>query len=513
MSSVMQFYHALPAPLRSVVASLRGYQLRWWRYGQDTDQLVAEAAEREYWSQSKWEAWRKERLAVVLKHAATRVPYYRNYWSKRRQSGDTSSWEDLRNWPVLEKDAIRSQPRAFLADDASPGRMFREHTSGTTGKPLDLWFSRGSVQAWYALVERRWRHWHGVDRDAAWAIIGGQLVTPVAQRQPPFWVWNSPLKQLYFSSYHLAPDLIRHYVAALERYRPSYMIGYSSSLFALASEIIRARLTVPVLKVVITNAEPLHKYQREAIADAFQSPVRETYGMCENVANASECEFGTLHLWPESGVIEVLQGDQPASEGSGDLVCTGLLNMDMPLIRYRVGDRSSLPSEVAPCKCGRTLPVLGNVEGRCDDVLFTRSGRKIGRLDPVFKANLPILEAQIVQTRLDEVKVRYVPAGKLTDSHRRALISRIQERLGEINVALEPLDEIPRGRNGKFRAVVCALPPDDLKALQRMNEDPQVPYGDVKRNPEAGCNGSGVGISTKAPNCGKVELSNAGGGE
>ena len=55
------------------------------------------------------------------------------------------------------------------------------------------------------------------------------------------------------------------------------------------------------MTVAITNAEPVFDYQRWAIAEAFQCPVRETYGMAEIVAAASECTAGKLHLWPEVG--------------------------------------------------------------------------------------------------------------------------------------------------------------------------------------------------------------------
>ena len=100
----------------------------------------------------------------------------------------------------------------------------------------------------------------------------------------------------------------------------------------------------PGLKVVISNAEPLFSYQRKLISQVFGCPVRETYGMSEMVAAAGECEHGRLHLWPEAGIVEVLADDrdEPLPNGEvGRLICTGLINEDMPLIRYELGDRGS----------------------------------------------------------------------------------------------------------------------------------------------------------------------------
>jgi phenylacetate-CoA ligase len=82
-------------------------------------------------------------------------------------------------------------------------------------------------------------------------------------------------------------------------------------------------------------------------------------------------------------------------------------------------------------------------------------------MDPVFKSNLPVREAQIVQHRLDLVRVRFVPATGFTDADGRSIISNVQARMGAVNVILEPLPEIPRSANGKFRAVICDLSPAD----------------------------------------------------
>ena len=91
-------------------------------------------------------------------------------------------------------------------------------------------------------------------------------------------------------------------------------------------------------------------------------------------------------------------------------MATGLLNPDMPLVRYDVGDRGARAPSGAACACGRLLPRLLAIEGRSDDVVVTPEGRRVGRLDPVFKADLAIREAQIVQETRDRVRVLIVPA-------------------------------------------------------------------------------------------------------
>jgi phenylacetate-CoA ligase len=456
---LLKLYHGLPTSLRSVAASLRGLYLGYWRYGSQTERLIEEALDRDNWSHDQWKVWREERLAYVLQRAARRVPYYREQWAARRRQGDKASWEYLENWPVLEKESIKDNPTMFVADDCNLRLMFREDTSGTTGKPLSVWWTKDTVRRWYALSEARIRYWNGVSRHDRWAMIGGQLITPVSQRRPPFWVLNKGLNQLYMSSYHLAPDLVGHYLDAMSRYHVTYLYGYTSSLYALAQAVVESGSQGVGMAVAITSAEPVYEYQRATIARAFSCPVRETYGMSEIVAGASECTAGRLHLWPEAGCVEVVEDGQSLPKGvSGELVCTGLLNADMPLIRYRTGDRGTLEGGSEACKCGRTLPIIESVDGRTDDILYTMDGRRIGRLDPLFKGDLPIHEAQIIQEALDRVRVCYVPTADFRPSHESVITQRLQARMGSVKVVMEPIAEVPRGQNGKFRAVISKLP-------------------------------------------------------
>lgn len=466
--TLLELYHRSPSPLRSAAASLRGYQLRSWRYGPETERLVEEALGRERWGAERWARWQEERLTRVLRRAATDVPFYRGRWAERWRRGAEASWMRLEDWPLLEKESVRESPRAFLTDGCDVRRMFYDHTSGTTGKSLDLWLTRSTVRAWYALCEARLRRWYGVSRLDRWAIFGGQLVAPVEKRRPPFWVWNAALRQLYMSSYHLAPDLVAHYLEALRRHRVRYLLGYTSSLYALAQGALRLGRDDLKMAVVVTNAEPVREHQRRVIEEAFRCPVRETYGMAEVVAAASECEAGSLHLWPEAGVVEVLADGRPAAEGeAGELVCTGLLNEEMPLVRYRVGDRGARAvREGRACACGRTLPVLASVEGRIDDLVYTKDGRRVGCIDTIYDAGLPVREAQIVQEALDRLRVRYVPADGFTTEAAGTIVRGVRERMGAVEVVLERVDEIPRGANGKYRAVVCELPVETRRRVE-----------------------------------------------
>ncbi|HKO61717.1 MAG TPA: AMP-binding protein, partial [Pyrinomonadaceae bacterium] len=358
-----------------------------------------------------------------------------------------------------------------LAEGYQPKNMFPAYTSGTTGTPVNLWRTRQTMRSLYALSSARTKGWHGIASDDRWAKLGGQVVTPGSRREPPFWVWNSALNQLYMSTYHLAPDLIEHYLDALVQYRVKYLFGYTSSVFALAQEAIRLSRRDLKMKVVITEAEPIFEHQRRAIAEAFQCPVRETYGMGEMVTAASECAEGTLHEWPEVGVVEVMENGEPVADGEfGELVATTLLNAEMPLIRYRIGDRGRRRTTPS-CSCDRPLPSIEISEAGSYDLLVTPDGRRILGLEDVF-FNTPIRQAQIVQERLDLIRARYVPAPGFTHESAREIIRAVQARMKGVEVVLEPVVDIPRSANGKFWIQVCNVPQHEIDAVLHRSRNP-----------------------------------------
>ena len=151
-------------------------------------------------------------------------------------------------------------------------------------------------------------------------------------------------------------------------------------------------------------------------------------------------------------------GDVPAGEGAtGRLVATGLLNSDFPLIRYATGDRGRLAPTGRGCACGRSLPRLDGVEGRSQDSIVTRDGRRIFWLNPVFYG-LPVRQAQIIQESLDRIRVRVVPGDGFEPGGPRSIVERLRDRVGGgVEVRVETVAEIGRTAAGKLRPVVSLV--------------------------------------------------------
>ena len=459
MISSTDIYLQFPYFLKVIAASVKGHNLQNFRYGKEIERLVEEAINRESWSAEQWDNWRLNRLEYILTRAATRVPYYRDYWQQQRRSGNQADWSTLSNWPILMKEQVREKPLAFVADDCNPRRMYIDHTSGTTGTPLKIYQSKKSVRYWYALFEARWRRWYGVTNHDNWAIFGGRLVADFQQIHPPYWVWNVGMHQLYCSSYHINENSVADYIDAIEKHDVQYILGYPSTMYSIAAIALRLGLKPPRVRFLLSNAEPLYLHQKEKMQVFFQAPIYDTYGMAETLCAASECEHGYMHMWPETGVFEVLDdtGSQVHTGQVGRLISTGLINADMPLIRYDVGDNVAIGNEPWLCKCGRSMPRLLEILGRHDDMIQTKDGRMVGRLDPIFKQGFHISEAQIIQESLEFFRIRYVPSEEFSYGDLEGIRSSLFQRVGPVGIEFEKVNAIPRTTAGKFQAVISKV--------------------------------------------------------
>jgi phenylacetate-CoA ligase len=170
----------------------------------------------------------------------------------------------------------------------------------------------------------------------------------------------------------------------------------------------------------------------------------------------SACARDRLHVDMEYCIVEVEPEEENDEWARGPLLVTGLATEATPFLRYRIGDVGTRLRR--PCTCGRPGDVFLDVDGRIEDYVMTPDGRLVGRLDHIFKEQLDVAEAQIVQETRDAVEIRVVRRPSWSSASERSLMKEIRSRLGdEIRVELSYVIAIPRESNGKFRAVKSAV--------------------------------------------------------
>jgi len=283
-------------------------------------------------------------------------------------------------------------------------------------------------------------------------------VVPVAQTKAPFWRNNSYNNQLLFSLYHMSPDNLELYVDKLHETDALYANGYPSALHLVARNMLAAGTTLPrgQLKAVFTSSESLLAFQRADIEEAFGAKVWDRYGSAEFAVSMTGCEEQNLHVDMEFCIVEVEPMEETDEYVRGPLLVTGLANDATPFLRYRIGDVGTRLK--APCPCGRPGDVFLDVDGRIEDFIVTPSGRRIGRMDHIFKSMDQVEEAQILQSSPNEIDVVFVPGRGFNAATEAKLRREFRARIGDgITVHLHSVSEIDRESNGKFRAVKSTI--------------------------------------------------------
>lgn len=443
----LKIYHQLPAAVQEVLLSSYGWLQYRRRYG--ARDYAAELPDYRKLSSAQLVKLQNDRLRCLIGHAALHVPYYRRLFRKKGLSPDQVNVENLAEVvPVLDKATVASAPGDFYSEQwLRRGQWL--HTSGTSGTPLPVLASPSARKANYAFY-RSLLNSFDVDVKEKSVTFAGRLIVP-REASGRWWRRDLSTRTLYCSSYHLSEKTIPAFIEVMERWGPAYIDSYPSAIGAIASFIVRNGMSTRLRpKVVMVSSETLTEQQRLDIETAFGCPVVDQYG-CTEMAVWAWSTGGAFKVEPLYSLVEL--------EGLGadtySLICTGLLNEAMPLVRYRIGDSVSCTTS-----CGASLPLEFNkVEGRVDDLIITPEGFHIGRLDPAFKGVEGVEKAQIIQTGEADVTVKVVyMASANRELTQRILLNNLRARIGgAMRIHFDAVESIPVGASGKFKSVVSLL--------------------------------------------------------
>ena len=455
-------YAALPMPLKAAAVAARGAREHAVRYGATYDRTLAMLRVSERWAEGTLRRYQRDQLATLLGEARTHTDYYADTLVPDAVSHAVATL-DLSSLPVLPKATLRDETARF--HNRARTTVTRGQTSGSTGSPLQIEYDRESVQQRFAFMHRQ-REWGGARPLGPSVRFSSHHVVPATRQRPPFWVGNPADRQLLVSTYHMNDAHLGAIADRIEAFGPEVLDGYKSAIQVLARYLVKAGRRLPTLKTVITTAETLQPDERAEIEAGTGVRVLDYYAASEGVPLIQECADGRYHLRPESGVFEFLDDDgRPVGPGgTGEIVATSFAQWKMPLVRYRTGDLATLPaSDPGPCPCGCVHPTVDKIDGRREDLVWTRDGRWIGMVNyRTLKTIAPIAEAQIVQTAPDAFTIKVVLApGAGVDDVRPLVEKKFRALLGyEAAITLEPVGLLPRGAGGKLRAVVRTFTPD-----------------------------------------------------
>ncbi|MBK8977038.1 MAG: phenylacetate--CoA ligase family protein [Planctomycetes bacterium] len=424
----------------------------------------------------------QQRLAEITRHAAETVPFWREAYRERGLRPDhVRTLTDLRDLPVVDKDVFRSRPLEDFLSEALPAhRRLPYTTSGSTGDPFRFVLDRAALPL-VAASHLYFDSWFGIDPfDRHVRVMGPPAADAPPGADTPFgarlrYRLNAALQRRYerltqrrFTTFRVTADELRH---AIEHFRARYVMGYTSTLAALADELLRAGWSSSwPMKAIVTIAEPLTPERRRALEECFRGPVANRYGQREFKFWCAQCVPGDptrFQVVTELVAAETVHADgSPCEPGElGRLVLTNLHNRVMPFLRYDTRDVAALGPPDPARAGGRGFPFVERLDGRSQEVLVTAAGRRIdpttvGHFLFVVKGHVDAVRHYQLRCHGDaRATLRVVPGPGFRDPETTARLRRdLAELLGAgVDVDVETVAEIPLERSGK-RPIIKLLP-------------------------------------------------------
>jgi phenylacetate-CoA ligase len=350
-----------------------------------------------------------QRLHWSLRHACDHVPHYqKKFHAAGVQPDDLQQLTDLQHFPFTTKDDFRENyPCGMFA--VSRDDIVRMHaSSGTTGKPTVVGYTRNDIDVWTHLMARSIRAAGGRPGQTALVSYGYGLFTGGLGA--------------HYGAEHLGCAVIpmsggqtEKQVQMINDLRPEIILVTPSYMLTIADEFERQGLdpAKSSLKVGIFGAEPWSEALRHEIESRCALDAVDIYGLSELMGPGVACECvetkDGLVIWEDHFYPEIIdpRSGQVLPDGTmGELVITSLTREATPVIRYRTRDLAQLLPPTA-----RSMRRIGRILGRTDDMLIIRGVNvfpsQIEELllkEPLFAPQYQLIVTR--ESHLDDLEVR-----------------------------------------------------------------------------------------------------------
>ena len=317
-------------------------------------------------------ALQEDRLKSIVRYVYDHSSFYRQKFKEAGvEPGDIRSLADITKLPFTKKVDLRDNyPTGMFS--APKSQVVRYHvSSGTTGKPTVVGYTRGDIETWSESLARALTS-IGLGRDDTVQVAygyglftGGLGLHYGAERI------GAAVLPVGTGSTERQIELMQDLGTTAIACTPSYFLH----IMEVAEKNGISIRNDTRLKVGIFGAEPWSLETRKRIEDVTGINAYDIYGTSEISGPLfTECHVKKgIHVWGDMFLTEVIdpKTGEPVEDGEqGELVFTTLHKFALPLIRYRIGDLTIMNSET--CECGRTHPRIMRILGRTDDMLIIR---------------------------------------------------------------------------------------------------------------------------------------------
>ncbi len=319
------------------------------------------------------EALQLKRLQHQIERVYAAVPYYRNKMTEAGvKPSDIKGLKDLRRLPFTTKEDLRlNYPFGLFAVPFE--RVVRIHaSSGTTGKPTVVGYTKRDIDSWAELMARTLSCGGAHQGDVVHNAYGYGLFTGGLGAHYGAEKLGAAVIPISGGNSKRQIMIMQDFGSTVLMCTPSYALNLADVMKEMNVDPASLKL-----RVGLFGAEPWSENMREEIQKRLNLKAIDIFGLSEVMGPgvASECveEQHGLHIFEDYFIAEIVDPNtmEPLPPGEhGELVFTTLTKEAFPVIRYRTKDISRMIAE--PCSCGRTFYRMERITGRTDDMLIIR---------------------------------------------------------------------------------------------------------------------------------------------
>jgi phenylacetate-CoA ligase len=424
-----------------------------------------------------------DRVRAIVRHAYESVPFYADAMRERgMHPDDFRDGGDLSRLPLIGPSDVRADTERFTSSRIPRETCASSYSSGTAGKRRGLIFrdqaavldslakgerdravitrlagerywlttlrelgGRGSLgRAWLRLLDPRRDH----------GRISIYMLPHSASGERIRWNQRTLVPTGGAHHVHLRADTPLDEVARrFDQVRPriAYSFGSFADRFLRFAAAAPEPIALPRVWHFISDPVSADGWR---VASELGVRLWSCYSAVETGRLGFQCEIGDgHHLYLDSCAFRVVgrDGEELPPGEAGELIVSNLINRATVILNYRIGDRGAMAT--APCRCGRTMPLLAEMQGRTVDVVRLADGRELPSLvfDAMFRWELRrALSSHVTELEPGRLRWTVVPVpGADAESLRRELSGRAAERAPGTEIDLVLTAEAPQTAAGK----------------------------------------------------------------
>jgi phenylacetate-CoA ligase len=261
-------------------SSLRGHRLARYRHEYEMEARS-----------DRGDAIRRRRLRVLLDYGRREVPYYRDL----AVDSQHDVFEELKRYPILSKDIIRSKGELVRSRDFANRHWYFNTSGGSTGEPIQLIQDReyaDRLSALTTLLRARMGYRFGQLLYQLW----GSEQEVLHGLGPKARFWSLVNNSRILNAFRLSPDTMREYLHIIDLRPPRLLVCYAQAAYELARYALAHEIKVAAPHAITCSAGTLYPFMREAIERVFRCPIYNWYGSREVGIIATQLPLEPL-LW------------------------------------------------------------------------------------------------------------------------------------------------------------------------------------------------------------------------